>query len=100
MNLGVKMSCAMWIFYQKVFYTYKYNLQVHLNSEESEESQREEDEELLEDTIALCTYNFSKTVKRKMLNQSSNIFEEGQAEKLNNLTSSQLEAIIGGSLFE
>ncbi|XP_015183838.1 PREDICTED: histone-lysine N-methyltransferase NSD2 isoform X1 [Polistes dominula] len=75
-------------------------VEVHLNSEESEESQREEDEELLENTIALCTYNFSKTVKKKMLNQSSNIFDEGQAEKLNNLTSSQLEAIIGGSLFE
>ncbi|XP_035729731.1 histone-lysine N-methyltransferase NSD2-like isoform X1 [Vespa mandarinia] len=75
-------------------------VEVHPNSEESEESQKEEDEELLEDTIALCTYNFSKTVKRKMLNQSSNMFEEEQAEKLNNLTSSQLEAIIGGSLFE
>lgn len=43
-----------------------------------------------------------KDTKRKTMHRLSLRLknEEDQVEKLNNLTSSQLEAIIGGSLFE
>lgn len=48
-----------------------------------------------------CEYS-SKSMKRKELHRLSLRLkgEKDQVEKFSNLTSSQLEAIIGGSLFE
>ncbi|OAD57248.1 Histone-lysine N-methyltransferase, H3 lysine-36 and H4 lysine-20 specific, partial [Eufriesea mexicana] len=77
-------------------------VEVHPSSEESEESQREDDEEAMQTVDFMpCEYN-SKSMKRKTLHRLSLRLneEKGQVEKLNTLTSSQLEAIIGGSLFE
>lgn len=62
--------------------------QVDLSSEESEESQKEEEVRNLETTSVSCDAS-SKAKK-----------EKPQVKDLSNLTSSQLEAIIGGSLNE
>lgn len=77
----------------------KYVLQVHPSSEESEESQKEDDEEAMHSTNFM-PYEYNS--KRKELHRLSLKLkgEKDQVEKLNNLTSSQLEAIIGGSLSE
>ncbi|KOC64333.1 putative histone-lysine N-methyltransferase NSD2 [Habropoda laboriosa] len=77
-------------------------VEVHPSSEESEESQKEDDEEVTRSTTFMpCEYS-SKSTKRKTLHRLSLRLKEekDQVEELNNLTSSQLEAIIGGSLFE
>ncbi|XP_003707627.2 nuclear receptor binding SET domain protein isoform X1 [Megachile rotundata] len=78
-------------------------VEVHPSSEESEESQKEDEEEATQsDNFELCEYSSSKSIKRKTLHRLSlRLKKENQVvEQLNNLTSSQLEAIIGGSLFE
>lgn len=75
-------------------------VQVHPSSEESEESQKEDDEEAIQFADFMpCD---SKNMKRKELHRLSLRLKGGkdQVEKLSNLTSSQLEAIIGGSLLE
>ncbi|XP_050473903.1 histone-lysine N-methyltransferase NSD2 isoform X3 [Bombus huntii] len=77
-------------------------IEVHPSSEESEESQKEDDEEAMQSTNFMpCEYS-SKSMKRKELHRLSLRLkgEKDQVEKFSNLTSSQLEAIIGGSLFE
>ncbi|XP_068977009.1 histone-lysine N-methyltransferase NSD2 isoform X2 [Bombus flavifrons] len=77
-------------------------IEVHPSSEESEESQKEDDEEATQSTNFMpCEYS-SKSMKRKELHRLSLRLkgEKDQVEKFSNLTSSQLEAIIGGSLFE
>ncbi|XP_029047985.2 histone-lysine N-methyltransferase NSD2 isoform X2 [Osmia bicornis bicornis] len=76
-------------------------VEVHPSSEESEESQKEDEEETMQYAdFKLCEYS-SKSMKRKTLHRLSlRLKKEDQVEELNNLTSSQLEAIIGGSLFE
>ncbi|KAG7205791.1 hypothetical protein KM043_007736 [Ampulex compressa] len=77
-------------------------VEVHPSSEESEESQREEDEESTQTAFISYDYNSSKAMEKKTLHRLSLSLrkEENQSEKFRNLTSSQLEAIIGGSLFE
>lgn len=72
--------------------------QVQPSSEESEESQKEEEESNLETNLISCDDETSKISKKKTLHKSQR--EETQAKELNNLTSSQLQAIIGGSLIE
>ncbi|CAL7936216.1 unnamed protein product [Xylocopa violacea] len=77
-------------------------VEIHPSSEESEESQKEDDEEIMKTADFMpCDYS-SKSMKRKTLHRLSlRLKGEGdQVEKINDLTSSQLEAIIGGSLFE
>ncbi|XP_053972341.1 histone-lysine N-methyltransferase NSD2 isoform X2 [Hylaeus anthracinus] len=77
-------------------------VEVHPSSEESEESQKEDDEDVIQST-GFMPYEYSlQSMKRKTLHRLSLRLkkEEDQVEELNNLTSSQLEAIIGGSLFE
>ncbi|XP_015436181.1 PREDICTED: histone-lysine N-methyltransferase NSD2 isoform X1 [Dufourea novaeangliae] len=77
-------------------------VEVHPSSEESEESQKEDDEEAIQSAEFMpCEYS-SKNTKRKTLHRLSLRLreEEDQVAELNNLTSSQLEAIIGGSLYE
>ncbi|XP_043520102.1 histone-lysine N-methyltransferase NSD2 isoform X2 [Frieseomelitta varia] len=72
-------------------------VEVHPSSEESEESQKEDDEEAMHSTNFM-PYEYNS--KRKELHRLSLKLkgEKDQVEKLNNLTSSQLEAIIGGSI--
>ncbi|EZA60650.1 putative histone-lysine N-methyltransferase NSD2 [Ooceraea biroi] len=72
-------------------------IEVQPSSEESEESQKEEEENNLETNFKSSDEN-SKTLKKKTLHKSQR--EETQVKELNNLTSSQLKAIIGGSLVE
>ncbi|XP_017886764.1 histone-lysine N-methyltransferase NSD2 isoform X2 [Ceratina calcarata] len=76
-------------------------IEVHPSSEESEESQKEDEEEAIAHVDLSCEYN-SKRTRRKPLHRLSLKLKEqrDQVEKLSNLTSSQLEAIIGCSLFE
>ncbi|XP_076171754.1 nuclear receptor binding SET domain protein isoform X2 [Ptiloglossa arizonensis] len=77
-------------------------VEVHPSSEESEESQKEDDEDVIQSADFMPYEYSSKSMKRKTLHRLSPRLkkEEDQVEELNNLTSSQLEAIIGGSLFE
>ncbi|XP_072742507.1 histone-lysine N-methyltransferase NSD2 isoform X2 [Anoplolepis gracilipes] len=72
-------------------------VEVHLSSEESEESQKEEEENNLE-TSFMSSDKSSRTMKKKTFYKLQQ--EENQAKELSNLTSSQLEAIIGGSLYK
>lgn len=73
--------------------------QVYPSSEESEESQKEEAESNTETNFISFDEN-SRTLKTKASHRISLKLqrEENQAKELDNLTSSQLEAIIGGSL--
>ncbi|XP_076238839.1 nuclear receptor binding SET domain protein [Calliopsis andreniformis] len=77
-------------------------VEVHPSSEESEESQKEDDDEVTQYADFMPFEYNSKDTKRKAMHRLSLGLkrEEDQVEKLNKLTSSQLEAIIGGSLFE
>ena len=77
-------------------------VEVHPSSEESEESQKEDDEEIIQHADYMPYECNLKDTKRKTMHRLSLRLknEEDQVEELNNLTSSQLEAIIGGSLFE
>ncbi|KAG5332861.1 NSD2 methyltransferase, partial [Acromyrmex heyeri] len=69
-------------------------VEVHLSSEESEESQKEEEENNLETNFTSCDKS-SRTKETVHKSQK----KVNQAKELSNLTSSQLEAIIGVSLF-
>ncbi|XP_011260373.1 histone-lysine N-methyltransferase NSD2 [Camponotus floridanus] len=71
-------------------------VEVHLSSEESEESQKEEEESNLETNF--MSYDKNSRIMKKTFYKSQR--EKNQAKELSNLTSSQLEAIIGGSLCE
>ncbi|XP_077258296.1 nuclear receptor binding SET domain protein isoform X1 [Temnothorax americanus] len=70
-------------------------VEVHLSSEESEESQKEEEEHNLESNFMSCD---KRTMTKETFHKSQK--KENQAKELSNLTSSQLEAIIGVSLAE
>ncbi|XP_076282492.1 nuclear receptor binding SET domain protein isoform X2 [Lasioglossum baleicum] len=74
-------------------------VEVYPSSDESEESQKEDGEDNIQPKdLMQCEYG----TKRKALYQLSPRLRKkrNQVEELNNLTSSQLEAIIGGSLIE
>ncbi|CAK9806624.1 Histone-lysine N-methyltransferase, H3 lysine-36 specific [Anthophora plagiata] len=77
-------------------------VEIHPSSEESEESQKEDDEEITQSSAFMpCEYSSTSTKRKTLHRLSLRLKEEkDQVEELNNLTSSQLEAIIGGSLFE
>ncbi|XP_029154906.1 histone-lysine N-methyltransferase NSD2 [Nylanderia fulva] len=72
-------------------------VEVQLSSEESEESQKEEEESYLKTNFMSCDKS-SRIMKKNTFDKLQR--EESQVKELNNLTSSQLEAIIGASLCE
>ncbi|XP_076646596.1 nuclear receptor binding SET domain protein isoform X2 [Halictus rubicundus] len=74
-------------------------VEVYPSSDESEESQKEDGEDNIQPIdLMQCEYG---TKRKAFYRLSPSLRKKGnQVEELNNLTSSQLEAIIGGSLIE
>lgn len=81
------------VFFIEIILSNNVASQVHLSSEESEESQKEEEENNLETNFTSC--DKSSRIKETVHKSQKKI---NQAKELSNLTSSQLEAIIGVSL--
>lgn len=79
-------------------------VEVHVSSEEGEESQKEEDNEQVNETNPQSNdVEVAKVIRKKTLHVSRRVSlrkqrQEEAAKTLNALTSSQLEAIIGGSV--